>query len=42
MAVKNVNPYLNFNGSAAKAIKFYEKALGARRTTSCASPTYRI
>jgi PhnB protein len=30
MAVKNVNPYLNFNGSAAKAIKFYEKALGAK------------
>jgi PhnB protein len=30
MAVQNVNPYLNFNGSAAKAIKFYEKALGAK------------
>src|SRR4029078_7643114 len=30
MPVKNVNPYLNFNGNAAKAIPFYEKALGLK------------
>ena len=30
MAIKKLNPYLNFNGTAAKAIKLYEKALGAR------------
>jgi len=30
MAIRNVNPYLNFNGSAAKAIQLYEKALGAK------------
>lgn len=30
MAVKTLNPYLGFNGTAAKAIQFYEKALGAR------------
>jgi PhnB protein len=30
MAIKNVNPYLNFNGTAEKAIKLYESALGAK------------
>lgn len=30
MAIKKLNPYLNFNGSAAKAIKLYEKALDAK------------
>jgi PhnB protein len=30
MSVKKVNPYLNFNGAADKAIKHYESALGAR------------
>jgi PhnB protein len=30
MPIKNVDPYLNFNGSAAKAIQLYEKALGAK------------
>jgi PhnB protein len=30
MAIKNVNPYLNFNGTAEKAIKLYEGALGAK------------
>jgi len=30
MAIKKLNPYLNFNGTAAKAIKLYEKALGAK------------
>ncbi len=30
MPIKKLNPYLNFNGSAAQAIKLYEKALGAR------------
>jgi PhnB protein len=30
MAIKNLNPYLNFNGTAAKAIELYEKALGAK------------
>jgi PhnB protein len=30
MSIKNLNPYLNFNGDAEKAIKLYEKALGAR------------
>jgi PhnB protein len=29
MAIKQLNPYLNFNGTAAKAIKLYESALGA-------------
>lgn len=30
MPVKQLNPYLNFNGTTAKAIAFYEKALGAK------------
>lgn len=30
MAVKTLNPYLGFDGTAAKAIAFYEKALGAK------------
>jgi PhnB protein len=30
MAIKKLNPYLNFNGTAEKAIKLYESALGAR------------
>lgn len=30
MAIKQVNPYLNFNGTAAKAIELYESALGAK------------
>jgi PhnB protein len=30
MAIKQLNPYLNFNGTAAKAIKLYESALGAK------------
>ena len=30
MAIRRLNPYLNFNGTAAQAIKLYESALGAR------------
>jgi PhnB protein len=30
MAIKQINPYLNFNGDAAKAIQLYESALGAK------------
>ena len=30
MAIRKVNPYLNFSGDAAKAIKLYEKALDAK------------
>jgi PhnB protein len=30
MAVKQLNPYLNFNGNAEQAIKHYEAALGAK------------
>ena len=30
MAVKTINPYLNFTGNAAQAIKLYESALGAK------------
>ena len=30
MAIRQVNPYLNFGGNAAKAIAFYEQALGAK------------
>jgi PhnB protein len=33
MAIKSLNPYLNFNGTAAKAIAHYEKALGAKTTS---------
>jgi len=34
MAIKQLNPYLNFGGNAAQAIAFYEKALGAKTETS--------
>jgi PhnB protein len=30
MAIRQLNPYLNFNGTAEKAIQLYESALGAR------------
>jgi PhnB protein len=30
MAIKQINPYVNFNGTAEKAIQLYEKALGAK------------
>jgi PhnB protein len=30
MSIQKLNPYLNFNGNAAAAIAFYEKALGAK------------
>jgi PhnB protein len=30
MPVRQLNPYLNFDGTAAKAIALYEKALGAK------------
>ena len=30
MSIKKLNPYLNFNGTAAKAVKLYETALGAK------------
>src|SRR5262245_9853882 len=30
MAVKQLNPYLNFDGTATKAIALYEEALGAK------------
>ena len=30
MAVKTINPYLFFDGTAADAIAFYEKALEAK------------
>lgn len=33
MPVKQLNPYLNFNGNAAKAIQLYESALGAKTET---------
>ena len=33
MAIKKLNPYLNFDGTAEKAIKLYETALGARTET---------
>jgi PhnB protein len=29
MAIRQINPYLNFDGDAAKAAKLYESALGA-------------
>lgn len=29
MSITKLNPYLNFNGAAAQAIKLYERALGA-------------
>lgn len=30
MSIKQVNPYINLNGSSEKAIKLYESALGAK------------
>jgi PhnB protein len=30
MAIKKLNPYLNFDGTAEQAIKLYERALGAK------------
>jgi PhnB protein len=30
MAIRQLNPYLNFNGTAEKAIQLYERALGAK------------
>ena len=33
MSIKSASPYLNFNGDAAKAIKLYETALGAKTET---------
>jgi PhnB protein len=30
MSITQLNPYLNFNGTADKAIKLYERALGAK------------
>src|SRR5689334_22449916 len=30
MSIKQVNPYLNFNGNAHAAIKLYQAALGAK------------
>jgi PhnB protein len=33
MAIKNLNPYLNFDGDAARAVKLYESALGAKVET---------
>jgi len=30
MAILSINPYLNFDGTAAKAIELYERALGAK------------
>jgi PhnB protein len=30
MSIKQLNPYLNFEGTADKAIKLYESALGAK------------
>jgi PhnB protein len=30
MSIKNLNPYINFNGEADQAIALYQRALGAR------------
>lgn len=30
MPIKSLNPYINFNGTAAQAIELYQSALGAR------------
>jgi PhnB protein len=30
MAIKQLNPYLNFDGAGAKAVALYERALGAK------------
>lgn len=33
MAIKNLNPYLNFDGNGEKAVRLYESALGAKVET---------
>ncbi len=33
MSIKSLNPYLNFDGTAAQAIKLYERVLGANVQT---------
>jgi PhnB protein len=33
MAIKKLNPYLNFNGNGAEAVKLYESVLGAKVET---------
>jgi PhnB protein len=33
MSIRQLNPYLNFDGTAEKAIRFYEDALGAKTET---------
>lgn len=33
MAISNLNPYLNFDGNGAQAVKLYESALGAKVET---------
>jgi PhnB protein len=33
MSIKTLNPYINLDGTAEKAIKLYESALGARTET---------
>jgi len=30
MAIKQLNPYLNFDGTAGKAIELYQRVLGAK------------
>jgi len=30
MSIKQLNPYLNFNGTAGQAVELYERTLGAR------------
>jgi PhnB protein len=30
MSIQKINPYINFNGNAEKAIRLYESALGAK------------
>jgi PhnB protein len=39
MAIRKLNPYLNFDGTAAKAIKLYEKALDAKAENVMPWPT---
>ena len=39
MAIRKLNPYLNFDGTAAKAIKLYETALGAKPENVMPWPT---
>jgi len=39
MAIRKLNPYLNFDGTAAKAIKLYEKALDAKPENVMPWPT---